>query len=131
MKCWCQFLPPPDLVVYLRASVPTLLKRIALRGRTFEQSITPQYLEQLNAFYTTWMHDFALCPVLTVPADDLDFVHNGTHLDLIICQDRREAVAAKKKWYFFETCARQLLDARMAPIFTKLLSSGCSKECSR
>lgn len=79
-----QFLPPPDLVVYLRASVPTLLRRIALRGRTFEQSITPAYLEQLNALYCAWMHDFSLCPVLTVPADDLDFVHNGSHLDLII-----------------------------------------------
>ena len=79
-----QFLPPPDLVVYLRASVPTLLNRIALRGRTFEQSITPDYLEQLNALYGAWMRDFSLCPVLTVPADDLDFVHNGSHLELII-----------------------------------------------
>lgn len=77
------FLPPPDLVVYLRASVPTLLKRIALRGRPFEQNIDPAYLEQLNALYAQWMHDFTLCPVLTVPSDDLDFVHNGTHLDLI------------------------------------------------
>jgi len=77
------FLPPPDLVVYLRASVPTLLKRIALRGRPFEQNIDPAYLEQLNVLYSQWMHDFSLCPVLTVPSDDLDFVHNGTHLDLI------------------------------------------------
>jgi deoxyadenosine/deoxycytidine kinase len=79
-----QFLPPPDLVVFLRASVPTLLSRIAQRGRTFEQNISPEYLEQLNALYAAWMHDFALCPVLTVPTDDLDFVHNGAHLDLII-----------------------------------------------
>jgi deoxyadenosine/deoxycytidine kinase len=79
-----QFLPPPDLIVYLRASVPTLQKRIALRGRTFELNITPDYLAQLNALYGAWMQDFSLCPVLTVPADDLDFVHNGSHLDLII-----------------------------------------------
>jgi deoxyadenosine/deoxycytidine kinase len=79
-----QFLPPPDLVVYLRASVPTLLDRISQRGRTFEQNIAPAYLEQLNALYASWMEGFALCPVLTVPADDLDFVHNGAHLDLII-----------------------------------------------
>lgn len=79
-----QFLPPPDLVVYLRASVPTLLSRITQRGRTFERNITPEYLEQLNTLYTSWMQAFTLCPVLTVPADDLDFVHNGTHLDLII-----------------------------------------------
>ncbi len=79
-----QFLPPPDLIVYLRASVPTLQRRIALRGRTFELNITPDYLAQLNALYSAWMQDFSLCPVLTVPADDLDFVHNGSHLDLII-----------------------------------------------
>lgn len=78
------FLPPPDLVVYLRASVPTLMNRIAMRGRSFEQNISPVYLEQLNNLYTSWMNCFSLCPVLTVPADDLDFVHNGAHLDLII-----------------------------------------------
>ena len=77
------FLPPPDLVVYLRASVPTLLKRIALRGREFELGITPGYLEQLNTFYAAWMQGFSLCPVLTVPTDDLDFVNNGAHFDLI------------------------------------------------
>jgi len=80
------FLPPPDLVVYLRASVPTLLKRISQRGREFERGITPEYLEQLNAFYAAWMQEFSLCPVLTVPADDLDYVHNGTHLELIIAK---------------------------------------------
>jgi deoxyadenosine/deoxycytidine kinase len=80
------FLPPPDLVVYLRASVPTLLKRISSRGREFERGITPEYLEQLNAFYASWMEAFSLCPVLTVPTDDLDFVHNGAHLDLIIAK---------------------------------------------
>jgi deoxyadenosine/deoxycytidine kinase len=79
-----QFLPPPDLVVYLRASVPTLLSRIAQRGRAFERSISAEYLGQLNQLYAAWMRDFSLCPVLTVPADDLDFVRNGAHLDLII-----------------------------------------------
>ena len=95
----CQFLPPPDLVVYLRASVPTLLRRIASRGRTFEQGITPQYLEQLNDFYATWMQDFALCPVLTVPADELDFVHNGSHLELIIAKIE-EKLAGKEEVVF-------------------------------
>ena len=80
------FLPPPDLVVYLRASVPTLLSRISKRGREFERGITAEYLEQLNRFYAAWMQEFSLCPVLTVPADDLDYVHNGTHLDLIIAK---------------------------------------------
>ncbi len=79
-----QFLPPPDLIVYLRGSLPTLQKRIAQRGRAYEQSIAPNYLEQLNQLYASWMKEFTLCPVLTVPADDLDFVHNGIHLELII-----------------------------------------------
>ena len=80
------FLPPPDLVVYLRATVPTLIQRISLRGREFERGITPEYLEQLNVFYASWMQAFSLCPVLTVPADELDYVHNDTHLDLIIAK---------------------------------------------
>jgi len=79
-----QFLPPPDLVIYLRASVPTLLHRIAQRGRVFEQNIAPKYLDDLNALYETWMHDFSLCPVLTVPSDHLDFVHDSSHLELIL-----------------------------------------------
>ena len=79
-----QFLPPPDLVVYLRASVPTLLQRIAQRGRAFEQNIAPEYLDDLNVLYETWMRDFSLCPVLTVPSDHLDFVHDTSHLDLIL-----------------------------------------------
>ena len=79
-----RFLPPPDLVVYLRAAVPTLLQRIALRGRSFEQNITPEYLTDLNTLYESWMQNFSLCPVLTVPADRLDFVHDPTHLDLIL-----------------------------------------------
>jgi len=77
------FLPSPDLVVYLRASVPTLQRRIAQRGREFEREISPDYLAQLNELYEEWLAGFRLCPVLTVPADNLDFVQNHTHLDLI------------------------------------------------
>ncbi|HIE39492.1 MAG TPA: deoxynucleoside kinase [Anaerolineales bacterium] len=77
-------LPPPDLVVYLRASVPTLLTRIAHRGRSFEQDISPDYLAQLNALYEEWIAHFNLCPILTVPSDSLDFVANSHHLDLIL-----------------------------------------------
>jgi deoxyadenosine/deoxycytidine kinase len=77
------FLPPPDLVVYLRASVPTLQKRISCRGRDYEREISVEYLEQLNALYEEWAAGFSLCPVLTVPADDLDFVKHDRHLVLI------------------------------------------------
>lgn len=78
------FLPPPDLVVYLRASVPKLLERIKLRGRTYERRINEDYLKQLNQLYEDWIQHFGLCPVLTVPADDLDYVANSSHLDLVV-----------------------------------------------
>lgn len=77
-------LPPPNLVLYLRASTPTLIKRIQQRGRPYERQITADYLESLNVLYEDWFNHFALCPVLTIPADRLDFVANGDHLDLII-----------------------------------------------
>ena len=79
-----ELLPPPDLIVYLQATVPTLLRRIALRGREYEKAIAPDYLAQLNALYEEWIADFKLCPVLVVPADRLDYVANGDHLDLIL-----------------------------------------------
>ena len=78
-----EFLPPPDLVVYLRASVPTLYARINSRGRDFERQITQDYLGQLNQLYEEWIAGFRLCPVLTVPSDDLDYVAHTSHLDLI------------------------------------------------
>jgi deoxyadenosine/deoxycytidine kinase len=76
-------LPPPDLIVYLRASVATLKKRIQKRGRSYEQNISTAYLEQLNELYERWIWGFSLCPVLTVPSDALDFVTNHTHLEMI------------------------------------------------
>ena len=78
-----RWLPPPDLVVYLQASVPTLRQRIAQRGREYEKNIAPDYLAQLNTLYEEWIAHFSLCPVLVVPADRLDFVANAEHLALI------------------------------------------------
>ncbi|MGD0575973.1 MAG: deoxynucleoside kinase [Anaerolineales bacterium] len=78
------FLPPPDLVIYLRASVPTLLARIRRRGREFERQISVDYLDPLNRLYEDWIQRFSLCPVLSVPADQLDFVAHSSHLDLIV-----------------------------------------------
>jgi deoxyadenosine/deoxycytidine kinase len=79
-----QFLPAPDLVVYLRAEVPILIERIAQRGRSYEREIEPAYLAQLNDLYEDWIRHFTLCPVLTVPAGDLNYVANDSHLDLIV-----------------------------------------------
>ncbi|HNT54311.1 MAG TPA: deoxynucleoside kinase [Anaerolineaceae bacterium] len=77
-------LPPPDLVIYLRASVQTLQSRIAQRARSYERAIADDYLARLNRLYDEWIGGFTLCPVLTVPADDLDFVAHPLHLDLIL-----------------------------------------------
>jgi deoxyadenosine/deoxycytidine kinase len=77
-------LTPPDLVVYLRASVPTLRERIGRRGRDFEAGITDAYLEGLNALYEEWIAGFTLAPVLVVPSDRLDFVKDSRDLDLIV-----------------------------------------------
>jgi hypothetical protein len=77
-------LPPPNLVVYLRASVATLKKRIALRGREFEASIPDDYLAGLNRFYEEWLEGFDLAPVLVVPGDRLDFVADSKDLNAII-----------------------------------------------
>jgi deoxyadenosine/deoxycytidine kinase len=96
-----RFLPPPDLVVYLRASVDTLLNRIALRGRDYERTIKPEYLTRLNDLYKSWIEDFTLCPVLTVPADDLDYVANGSHLDLVV-EKINNKLAGKEEVIFGE-----------------------------
>ena len=77
-------LPAPDLVLYLRCSVPTLKARIARRARGFEATIPDDYLAGLNRYYEEWLECFDLAPVLVVPGDSLDFVADSTHLNAII-----------------------------------------------
>ena len=77
-------LSPPDLVVYLRASVPTLQRRIAQRARAFEASISDAYLDGLNALYEEWIGGFSLAPTLIVPSDRLDFVKDSKDLAAIL-----------------------------------------------
>jgi deoxyadenosine/deoxycytidine kinase len=76
-------LQPPDLVIYLRASVPTLRRRIAGRGRDFEQEISDHYLARLNHLYDEWSQNFSLSPVLTIDTNGLDYVQNEEHLEII------------------------------------------------
>lgn len=70
------YLQPPDLLVYLRASVPTLVRHIQARGRTFETTIRIEYLEQLNKRYEDWIARYDLGPKMIVDVDELDFVHD-------------------------------------------------------
>ncbi len=70
------YLQPPDLLVYLRASVPTLVRHIQARGRSFETTIRIEYLEQLNRRYEDWINRYELGPKMIVDVDELDFVNN-------------------------------------------------------
>lgn len=83
-------LTPPDLVVYLRASVPTLRRRITLRGRSIEADISNDYLERLNGLYEEWIGGFDIAPVLIVPSDRLDFVEDSGDLQAIVSTIRRQ-----------------------------------------
>jgi deoxyadenosine/deoxycytidine kinase len=76
-------LEPPDLVIYLRASVPTLRKRITQRGRDYEQAIADDYLERLNSLYEGWADGFRLSPVLIIDTNNLNYVQYDEHLELI------------------------------------------------
>lgn len=105
-----QLLPPPDLLIYLRASVPTLMQRISNRGRDFERKIAPEYLEGLNALYEDWISNFVLCPVLTIPADDLDFVAHSGHLKLIAAKVEEKLSGKEEVVFYDEEVARASID---------------------
>ena len=79
-----QYLHPPDLLVYLRADVGTLLRQIALRGRDFEQSIKREYLEQLNRHYESWVGRYSRGKLLIVESDNLDFVNRKEDLQKVV-----------------------------------------------
>ncbi|MEZ4699911.1 MAG: deoxynucleoside kinase [Rhodothermales bacterium] len=70
------YLRPPDLLVYLRASVPTLVRHIQSRGRNYESSIRIEYLERLNVLYDEWIDRYDFGPKLIIDADSYDFVNN-------------------------------------------------------
>jgi deoxyadenosine/deoxycytidine kinase len=75
---------PPDLVIYLRASIPTLVKQIQQRGRKYESSIRLDYLKKLNDRYESWAAAFNLGKLLTVDVDNLNFPENPEHLSVVI-----------------------------------------------
>ena len=77
-------LPPPDLLIYLKAPVAVLLDRIRSRGREIERGMTAEYLGLLESFYDHWASGFDLSPVLTIKSDDLDFVHKPRHLETVM-----------------------------------------------
>ena len=77
-------LPPPSLLVYLKAPVSVLMDRIQQRGREIETGIDEDYLTLLDTYYDEWIQSFDLCPVLTLRSDSLDFVHDPKHLNEVV-----------------------------------------------
>ncbi len=78
------FIKAPDLLIYLRSTVPTLVKQIQMRGREYENSIRLDYLKSLNDRYEKWINSYDKGKLLIIEVDDLDFVNNPEHLGLVI-----------------------------------------------
>ena len=75
---------PPDLLIYLRASIPTLVRNIHSRGREYEKSINIDYLSNLNERYNNWIDSYNKGKLLVIDVDDLDFVKKPEDLGQII-----------------------------------------------
>ncbi len=90
-------IPHPDLVIYLQASTPILLKRIRQRSLSFEKTIDFEYIEMLNKAYDYFFFDYVDTPLLVVRTDDIDFVNNPEHFDDLI--DQISKPISGKKYY--------------------------------
>jgi deoxyadenosine/deoxycytidine kinase len=75
---------PPDLLIYLRSSIPNLVKQIHKRGREYENTISIEYLSRLNERYEAWVHGYEKGKLLVIDVDNLDFVDEPEDLGEII-----------------------------------------------
>ena len=80
--------PKPELVIYLQGNLDTLLKRIKKRGRAYERSISPQYLQELSEAYSHYFYRYDETPLLVVNTNEIDFVNTPEHFDQLIEQIR-------------------------------------------
>jgi len=78
------FIQPPDLLIYLRSTVPNLVKQIQMRGRDYENSIRLDYLKSLNERYEEWIGSYKKGKLLIIEVDHLDFINNPEDLGNII-----------------------------------------------
>lgn len=81
-----QMVKPPDLMIYLQASVPTLVGQIQKRGREYEENIRLDYLKRLNEYYNKWIEGYKEGPLLIINVDKTKFVENEEHLGEIIAK---------------------------------------------
>ncbi|OCX53456.1 deoxynucleoside kinase [Mucilaginibacter sp. PPCGB 2223] len=84
------FIKPPDLLIYLKASVPTLVNNIQRRGREYESGIRLDYLSKLNEKYQKWINGYKLGKLLILDKDTLDFTNNPEDLSSVVLSIERE-----------------------------------------
>ncbi|MBO7186320.1 MAG: deoxynucleoside kinase [Alistipes sp.] len=89
-------LPKPDVLIYLKASVPTLISQIKMRGREYEQNIDEEYLKRLNDKYNHWIENIYEGRVLVVDKDVDDFVADASIIDRI-CASVEEMCTGKRQ----------------------------------
>jgi deoxyadenosine/deoxycytidine kinase len=125
-------LRPPDLLIYLRASLPTLRQRIHQRGRDFEASIHNDYLLKLNALYERWITNYDLSKVLIINADKLDFVNDCVDLNAVLHQLEHHGLSSpilrvppspvRSKQAMIPT-AEHVTDITLPPAITELIAN--------
>ena len=89
--------PVPDLVIYLQASVNTLIGRVKKRGNPIESGMDEEYLRRLSEAYTRYFYDYADGPLLIVNSEKLNFVDTPEHLDLLI--GRIDAMRGQREFF--------------------------------
>jgi deoxyadenosine/deoxycytidine kinase len=75
---------PPDLLIYLRGTIPTLVKQIQQRGRDYEDSIRLDYLKRLNERYEAWISTYNLGKLVILNIDELDFENDPNDANFVI-----------------------------------------------
>lgn len=75
---------PPDLLIYLKANITTLISQISRRGRDYESTISIKYLEDLNRYYEEWISNYKEGNLMIIDVDSLDYVNNPEDLGHII-----------------------------------------------
>jgi deoxyadenosine/deoxycytidine kinase len=79
-----KFVPPPDLLIYLKADIPKLVRQIQKRGRDYEYAIRLDYLQNLNQHYEKWISGYNLGKLLVIDVNNLDFVENIEDFSFIV-----------------------------------------------
>jgi len=127
-----QFLTPPDLVIYLRKSLPRLKDQIALRGRDYEKAIPDSYLSSLNRYYDEWMGTYSLGKKLIIDSDQLDFVQRPQDFEYICSQilgalDQRDLFLEQRSF----SDKSELTTAGLFPPAVKTMTAAGLQDLSR